>query len=85
MGQLNVKAGDKVLMIGGYTYNHYEQICTVKKVTPTGRIRIKGLETQFDKFGYAMGRGNWDAPCFIKPITDDEEKEIREKWRKNLS
>ena len=51
MEQLNVKVGDKVLMSGGYTYNHYERICEVEKVTSTGRIILKGRPEQFDKYG----------------------------------
>lgn len=82
MEQLNVKIGDKVLLSGGYPHNHYERICEVEKVTPTGRIRLKGYPDQFNKYGEKMSRKRWDAPCSISLLTDETEAELREKWRK---
>lgn len=55
MKELNVNVGDKVLYRGGNPLNYTDEIREVTKVTPTGRIRISGTESQFDKYGSQMG------------------------------
>ncbi len=67
---------------GNYTYSHFEKICEVEKITPTGRIRLKGYKEQFNKYGEKMGRNTREAPCRISLLSEEMEKELREKWRK---
>lgn len=80
MNELNLSVGDKVLYYGGYSYNEWERIATVTKITPTGRIRIDCSDKQFDKFGNEMGRyDRWSPTGRIKKLTDEDERRIIEK------
>lgn len=76
--ELKVKVGDKVL----YQYNSWgkgvERIKTVKKVTPTGRIRIEGMDSQFDKYGREMGGDVWSGHAFLSIPTEKDYKRIEE-------
>lgn len=76
--ELKVKAGDKVL----YRYNSWgrsvERIETVKKVTPTGRIRIEGMDSQFDKYGREMGVDAWSEHAILSIPTEEDYKRIKE-------
>lgn len=76
--ELNVKVGDKVL----YQYNSWgksvERIETVKKVTPTGRIRIEGMDSQFDKYGREMGGDAWSGHAHLSIPTEEDYKRIDE-------
>ena len=49
MEELKVKVGDKVLYRLWTFSGTVERIETVTRVTPTGRIRIDGSGSQFDK------------------------------------
>lgn len=77
--KLNVKIGDKLLYQWGYLYNRVEEIVTVTKVTPTGRIRIDYCDTQFDKYGHEMGnRDRWSCNSSVSIPTEEDYKRIRE-------
>ena len=56
MEELKVKVGDTLLCTTHHYSGNRVRFVTVTKVTPTGRIRISGLDTQFDKYGRQMGR-----------------------------
>lgn len=74
--ELKVKVGDKVL----YQYSHWgnrtERIETVTRVTPTGRIRVKGSDSCFNKYGREMGDSYYKAHLSV--LTDADEKRIKE-------
>lgn len=59
--ELKVKAGDAVLYYNGSFYKNDLPIITkVKKVTPTGRIRVEySPSKQFDKYGWEIGSNTW--------------------------
>lgn len=77
--ELNVKVGDFVLYQNGYSYNFFEKIVKVAKVTPTGRIRIEGYDEQYDKYGCQMGnRDRWSCGSHIRIATDEDYKRIKE-------
>ena len=79
MDELNVKVGDKLLYSYGYSYNHFERVVTVVKVTPTGRIRIDFNDTQYDKYGREMGnRDVWSCKSHLSMVTEEDIKRIRE-------
>lgn len=78
-GELNVKVGDMVLVTKGYVHSGMQRISEVTRVTPTGRIRIKDSDFQFNKYGQMMGAGARGEPCNIEVITDEEAKEFEEK------
>lgn len=61
MEELNVKVGDTLLCTTHHYSGNRAWFVTVVKVTPTGRIRVSGLDTQFDKYGKQMGRGRGRA------------------------
>lgn len=76
--ELKVKVGDKVL----YQYAHWgditERIETVVKVTPTGRIRIDGIDCQFDKYGNKMGGDVWSGHAHLSIPTEEDYRRIEE-------
>ena len=76
--ELNVKAGDKVL----YSYWTFdgtvERIETVTRVTPTGRIRVKGSDSYFDKYVQQMGSDSWRGCATLKIPTEEDYKRIEE-------
>ena len=77
--KLNVKEGDKIIVVkSGYCVNK-KTVSTVLRVTPTGRIKVKGYEYyQFDKFGQAMGKhAVWDRVPYLEPYSDKTEQEIK--------
>ena len=70
MEELNVKAGDKVLVSGRYKENDY--IAEVEKVTPTGRIRLSDrCATQFDKYGREMASNGYFPYRLSIPTKED--------------
>lgn len=72
MAELNVKVGDKVLYCGGNPLNYVEKIREVTKITPTGRIRISGCDSQFNKYGKQMGdNGDWFTYSISIPTEED--------------
>lgn len=78
MEELKVKVGDKVL------YNHWhfgttEEIVTVTKVTPTGRIRIDFCDTQFDKYGRQIGKRDSYSNSSISIPTEEDYKRIMQR------
>ena len=73
MSELNVKVGDKVLYKGGR--NCIEEIREVIKITPTGRIRISGSSSQFDKYGSEMGNRNAWIPSHCITVATKEDIE----------
>ena len=76
--ELKVKAGDKVLYqyltLGGTA----ERIETVTRVTPTGRIRIDGSGSQFDKYGREIGCCSWNGGASLSIPTEEDYKRIEE-------
>lgn len=84
MNELNVKVGDKVLLKYSYHCRDYEKIEEVVKVTPTGRIKINGVNVQFDKYGSQMGQRGFCSEFYqISSITEEEIIEFKERQRKN--
>lgn len=78
MAELNVKVGDKVLYSGGYSYNSFEKISEVVKVTPTGRIKIKDSVSQFDKYGNEMGKKDrWTSHSRISELTEEDCERVK--------
>lgn len=84
MNELNVKVGDKVLLRYSAYCKQYEKIVEVVKVTPTGRIKVGGLNVQFNKYGQKMGDRSFSSEFYqISSITEQQVIEIEEKQRKN--
>lgn len=78
MEELNLKVGDKVVYC---TYGPWgdESIEIVEKITPTGRIRLKGIDAQFNKNGRKMGDTSLGSGGCLKILTPELEKKITEK------
>lgn len=76
--ELNVKVGDKVLYRFWTFSGTVEQIETVTRVTPTGRIRIDGSGSQFDKYGREMGCDSWRGGANLSIPTEEDYKRIEE-------
>lgn len=76
--ELNVKVGDKVLYSLRTFSGTVERIETVARVTPTGRIRIDGSGSQFDKYGREMGCDSWRGGAHLSIPTDEDYKRIEE-------
>lgn len=76
--ELNVKVGDKVLYRKWSFFETIEQIKTVARVTPTGRIRIKGSDSQFNKYGREMGCDSWRVGADLSIPTEEDYKRIEE-------
>lgn len=74
---LNVRAGDVVLLCWGYPYRK-EELRTVVKVTPTGRIRISDSDEQFDKYGRRMGSRSYGKGVYIQAATQEDIKRVTE-------
>lgn len=75
--ELKVKAGDRVLYQCWNFGGTVERIETVTRVTPTGRIRIDGSGSQFDKYGREMGAGYRGGANLSIP-TEEDYKRIEE-------
>lgn len=79
MDELNVKVGDKVLLISGYAYSRCERIATVVKITPTGRVKIDGLDAYFNKYGEEIGRKNaWRSKDYIKIPKEEDYQRLKD-------
>lgn len=76
--ELNVKVGDKVLYRVWTFSGTVERIETVTRVTQTGRIRIDGSGSQFDKYGREMGCNSWRGGANLSIPTDEDYKRIEE-------
>lgn len=84
MNELNVKIGDKVLLRYSAYCKQYEKIVEVVKVTPTGRIKVSGLDVQFDKYGQKMGNRSFCSEFYqISSVTEEQIIEIEENQKKN--
>lgn len=84
MNELNVRVGDKVLLRYSSYCRQYEKIVEVVKVTPTGRIKVNGVDVQFNKYGQRIGkRDSYSGFYEISPATEEEIIEFKEKQRKN--
>ena len=84
MNELNVKVGDKVLL----TYSAYceqrQKIVKVINVTPTGRIKVEGVNIQFDKYGRRMGKRDFSSDFYqISFVTEKQIAEILENQKRN--
>lgn len=75
-GELKVKTGDKVLYKYWTFAGAVERIETVTRVTPTGRIRVEGSDSYFNKYGREMGDSYYKAQLSV--LTDADEKRIKE-------
>lgn len=78
--ELNVNVGDEVLYRPA-SYSRIEEIATVTKVTPTGRIRIDKSTNQFDKYGRQMGDNCWMGKDYIYMLTPEKKEKILRKKR----
>lgn len=76
--ELNVKVGDEVLYRLWNLSGVVERIETVTRVTPTGRIRIDGSGSQFDKYGREMGCDLWRGGANLSIPTEEDYKRIEE-------
>lgn len=76
--ELNVKVGDKVLYSRWTFGRTVERIGTITRVTPTGRIRIEGSDSQFDKYGREMGTDAWRSRATLSIPTDEDCRRIEE-------
>ena len=84
MNELNVKVGDKVLLTYSAYCKQHQKIVEVTKVTPTGRIKVNGLNVQFDKYGQKMGSHGFCSEFYqISFVTEEQISEFREKQRRN--
>ena len=76
--ELNVKVGDEVLYRLWNLLGVVERIETVTRVTPTGRIRIDGSSSQFDKYGREMGGDSWRGGASLSIPIEEDYKRIEE-------
>lgn len=84
MCELNVKVGDKVLLTYSAYCKQYQKIVEVTKVTPTGRIKVNGLNVQFDKYGRKMGNNSFGSEFYqISFVTEEQIIEIEENQKKD--
>ena len=67
----NIKAGDKVII----SREGLENIFTVEKVTPTGRIKVNGEYYRSDD-GHKIGSGIW-CRGYIVPYTEERAEAIK--------
>lgn len=82
--EIEVKSGMELAMQNG-SGNSYE-IVIVEKVTPTGRISIKGHRNHFDKQGYEMSTDKVWYKAHLYPLTDKLRAKIqREAWIRTLN
>lgn len=84
MNELNVKVGDKVLLTYFAYCKQHQKIVEVTKITPTGRIKVNGLNVQFDKYGQKIGSNGFCSEFYqISFVTEEQISEFREKQRRN--
>lgn len=76
--ELNVKVGDKVLYRYWTFGGTIERIETVTRVTPTGRIRVEGSSSQFDKYGREMGANSYRGGAELSIPKEEDYKRIKE-------
>lgn len=77
MGKLSVKEGDLVLLHQGVGITREEKLVHVKKVTPTGRIRVENCEYQFSPYGKRLGGDAWSSAEVSLP-TEEDVKRVKE-------
>ena len=79
MKELKVKVGDKLLYTHLSRGVRIEKIVEVTKVTPTGRIRINGSDSQYDKYGNKMGKSDiWSGYSSLSKLTEEDCIRIKE-------
>lgn len=86
--ELNVKVGDTILVTNAPIFSESNiddilELTTVKKITPTGRIRVTGRygDVQFDKYGVEMNRALYKK---TKRLLLPTKKDIAKAEKKNL-
>lgn len=83
-----VKEGDLVLLRRGSGITWEEKLVHVKKVTPTGRIRVEDCEYQFSPYGMRLGGDAWSSAKLSLPTEEDikrvRENEVKQKAYKML-
>ena len=73
MGTLNIKVGDKVIFKSSvYGSGEIEQIATVIKITPTGRIKIDLDDHQFTKDGHVIGNKNSRRILLLSEASEED-------------
>lgn len=79
--ELNVKEGDKIIIVKPSYTSCTKSVSTITRITPTGRIKVKGWnEYQFDKYGRAMGNHDvWYSSPHLEMYDEEVEREIKEK------
>lgn len=84
MNELNVKVGDKVLLTYSSYCKQHQRIVEVINVTPTGRIKVDGINVQFDKYGRRMGKRDFSSEFYqISFVTEKQIVEILENQKRN--
>ena len=84
MNELNVKVGDKVLLTYSAYCKQHQKIVNVINVTPTGRIKVDGINAQFDKYGRRMGKMDFSSEFYqISFVTVEQIAEILENQKRN--
>lgn len=84
MNELNVKVGDKVLLKYSAYCEQHQKIVEVINVTPTGRIKVRGVNVQFDKYGRRMGKRDFSSEFYqISFVTEEQIAEILENQKRN--
>lgn len=84
MSELNVKVGDKVLLTYSAYCEQYQKIVNVINVTPTGRIKVDGINVQFDKYGRRMGKRDFSSEFYqISFVTEEQIAEIEKNQKRH--
>lgn len=74
MAKLNVQVGDKVIWENRY----HKRVTTVTRITPTGRIRVKDSDSQFDNYGQQLGNKSlWDFES-IREYDEEEYNRMKD-------
>lgn len=69
------QVGDKVAVYY-HGFGDEIKIDEVVRVTPTGRVRLKKVDRQYDKTGTELGNRNVFSRSHIVPLTPELEQEI---------
>lgn len=75
MEELKVKAGDKLLCKRYGYLSSDESITEVERVTPSGRIKVVGMDCHFNKYGNRIGGDRFRESIQLSiPSTEDLER-----------
>lgn len=70
----------KMFEVGQRVVNNRDQIGIIKRITPSGMIVVSygKYETRYRKDGWATGNESVYYKTFIRPLTEEKEKKIKE-------